>query len=286
MRPSRPDLRAVDQDLDGVAGEAVYGVLQILQKLAPDVAAATARIYNDFAARFAAVRPDRFATIASLPHAAAEESAAELRRVASAGLRGAELSLGHDLLPLWREEWEPLWEAAEETGLPLHLHTIGPPIDTGFVQSPRHLRSWLGTWLTGFQLQIVEHVGALVFGGVLDRHPRMRVVLGECGIGWIAYVLERMDLEWDEQFRDLGLSLPPSGLWKRQCFATFQIDGAGLALLDRVGAHTIMWGNDYPHGDGTWPDSAPIIAEQFAGVEPAAARLVLHDNAASLYRLG
>jgi predicted TIM-barrel fold metal-dependent hydrolase len=285
MRPARPDLRAADQDLDGVAAEAVYGVLQILQKLAPDVAGATARIYNDFAAGFAAARPDRFATIASLPHAAPEDSAVELRRAAGLGLRGAELSLGHDLLPLWREEWEPLWTAAEEASMPLHLHTIGPPIDTRSVQTPRHLRSWLGTWLTRFQLQIVEHLGALVFGGVLDAHPGLRVVLGECGIGWIAYVLERMDLEWDEQFRDIGLSLPPSGLWQRQCFATFQVDRTGLALLDRVGPHTIMWGNDYPHGDGTWPDSVSIIDDQFAGVDEKDARLVLHDNAARLYRL-
>jgi predicted TIM-barrel fold metal-dependent hydrolase len=57
---------------------------------------------------------------------------------------------------------------------------------------------------------------SMIFGGVLERYPRMRLVLGESGIGWIPYVLWRMDAEWQDQFKDITLKMAPSGYWKRR----------------------------------------------------------------------
>ena len=65
---------------------------------------------------------------------------------------------------------------------------------------------------------------SIIFSGVLERFPRIRLVLGESGIGWIPYVLWRMDAEWEDQFKDLSLKMPPSEYWKRQCWATYQTD--------------------------------------------------------------
>jgi predicted TIM-barrel fold metal-dependent hydrolase len=77
--------------------------------------------------------------------------------------------------------------------------------------------------------------------------------------------------------------MPPSGYWRRQVRATFQLDEAGLLLAGRIGPETLMWGNDFPHGDGVWPDSLAHIERQFAKVDPAIRRRVTYENARELY---
>ncbi len=86
---------------------------------------------------FVKAHPQRFAGVACLPSGDPEQAVLELRRCAALGLSGVELALTHGLMPLWREEFEGLWRAAAETQLPLHLHTIGPPIDLRFAKSRR-----------------------------------------------------------------------------------------------------------------------------------------------------
>jgi len=81
----------------------------------------------------------------------------------------------------------------------------------------------------------------VLYGGVLERYPRVRVVLGEAGIGWIPYILWRMDGEWEDQFKDFSLTMPPSEYRRRQCWATYQTDPVGLKLVDELGADRIMW---------------------------------------------
>jgi predicted TIM-barrel fold metal-dependent hydrolase len=282
--PTDPALRIAAQDRDGIRGEVLYGVLGVANAIPdPDVSAGVMRAYNDWLVEFCAHDPARLVGVACLPSKNPDAAAAELRRCVDMGLRAVEVAMTHDLLPLWRQEFAPIWKAADETGAIVHLHTIGPPIDIRHATNERERASWLGTWLTVFQLRMIERVAELIFGGVMHAHPNMRVVLGESGIGWLPYVLERMDDEWHERFTHLELDMPPSGYWQRQMFATFQNDEAGLLLADRIGVHTLMWGNDFPHGDGVWPDSLAVIEKQFANVPEATRRAITFENAARLY---
>ena len=123
----------------------------------------------------------------------------------------------------------------------------------------------------------------VIYGGVLEAHPTIKVVIGEAGIGWIPYILEHMDLEWTDQFQDLTLTMPPSKYWYRQCYATYQSDPVGMRLIDLLGEDNIMWGSDFPHPDGVWPDSQEFIAREFAEVDPALKRKITCDNAVQLY---
>ena len=283
MRPAIPELRVKDQERDGLSGEVLYGILGAAQRLAdPEVTRAVVHIYNGWIAAFCRAAPGRFAGIGCLAGGAPEEAAREIRNIAALGLAGAELGMSHDMLPLWHPDWEPVWEACHETGVPLHIHTIGPPVDARFAQSREHYRPWLATHISAFQVPMLGVVAAILFGGALERHPDVRVVVGESGIGWLPYALERFDFEWEDQFQDL-LPRPPSEYWRRQMFATFQVDRTGLEQLDRIGPDTIMWGNDFPHPDGTWPDSADILAPQLEGLGPGHVRKILCDNAARLY---
>jgi predicted TIM-barrel fold metal-dependent hydrolase len=239
--------------------------------------------YNDWLVEFSAASKGRIVGVACLPSGSPDAAAAELRRLAARGQLAVEVAMTHDLLPLWRQEFAPIWQAANDTGAIVHLHTIGPPIDTRHATTDRERASWVGTWLTVFQLRMIERLAELTFGGVLHAHPNMRVVLGESGIGWLPYVLDRMDEEWHERFTHLELTMPPSDYYRRQMFATFQHDEAGLLLADRIGVHTLMWGNDFPHGDGVWPDSLAVIDQQFADVPDATRRAICLDNASRLY---
>ena len=285
MRTTIPELRLKDQDRDGVVGEVVYGILGASSRLEDaEVASACMRIYNDFAAEFTRAAPERFALIGCLPAATPEEAAGELRRCAELGLGGGELPLRPDMRPFWREEWEPLWQAAADTGLPLHVHTIGGRRDLTWLEDrERHYLKWLATYLTSFQLGMAELMAAVIFGGALERHPDVKVVIGESGLGWIPYVLERMDYEWEDQFRGLELKMKPSEYWRRQMYATFQLDETGIALLDRIGEDNVMWGSDFPHPDGVWPDSREFIERQLGHLDPAVRRKLVYENAARLY---
>ena len=83
---------------------------------------------------------------------------------------------------------------------------------------------------------------AIIGGAVLEKYPNVRIALGESGIGWLPYALDRMDFEWEDRFTDLGLKMKPSEYWKRQCKATFQYDMIGARMVDDIGVETLMWG--------------------------------------------
>lgn len=285
MRTAIPALRIKDQERDGVVGEVIYGILGATSRLDdPEAATCMVKIYNDFAAsEFARPYPDRFAMIGCLPIAEPEVAAEETRRCAELGLKGVEIPVSDAMMPLWRDDWQPLWHALDETGLPLHLHTIGGKVDLSWVRGPEDRLKWLATHMTGFQMTMASQLAAIIFSGALERHPRARVVIGESGLGWIPYVLERMDYEWEDQFQNLELKMKPSDYWHRQMFATFQLDEIGIVLLDRIGVENVMWGSDFPHPDGVWPDSQEFLATQLADLSPESRRKVVHDNAACVY---
>ena len=285
-RLTEPDLRLKDQDLDGVQGEVLYGILGAAMRLGDnDAGDEMMRIYNAWLADFCATHPDRFAGLATLPSHDVEAAVQEAKRVAKRGvLRGIEVANNHDMAPLFDPSWEPLWDVAEEAGLPVHYHTIGPRMDYDFdTMAPMQRRQAFAVHITSFQLAMSKIIMETIYGGVLEAHPGLKLVIGESGIGWIPYILEHMDLEWEDQFKDLTLTMKPSAYWHRQCYATYQSDPIGIRLLDILGEDNVMWGSDFPHPDGVWPDSQSFIARELASVPEATRRKIVCGNAAKLY---
>ena len=165
----------------------------------------------------------------------------------------------------------------------MHVHTIGTPkIDTtGF--APLQQRQAFAVQLTGFQMGMSRVLMEVIYGGILEKYTDVKLVIGESGIGWIPYVLEHMDLEWEEQFKDLTLTMKPSEYWYRQCRATYQSDNVGLKLIDELGEDNVMWGSDFPHPDGVWPDSQEFLEREVGNLSDATRRKVICENAAKLY---
>ncbi len=284
-RLTDPRLRIKDQDLDGIQAEVLYGILGAAERLKDSEAATEMmRIYNEWLDEFCAAFPDRFAGIASIPNHDMQAAVEEVGRVADRGVaRGLEISATLDMKPLYDPDWNPLWQAASEAKIPVHFHTIGgakPDLES---MQPLQARQAFAVFITGFQLNMAPKLMELIYGGVFEAYPDLVVVIGESGIGWIPYVLEHMDLEWEDQFKDLTLKMKPSEYWRRQCHATYQSDPVGLRLIDLLGDDTIMWGSDFPHPDGVWPDSQAFIERELAGVPEATRRKLVCENAARLY---
>jgi len=284
-RLTDPDLRIKDQDLDGIQAEVLYGILGAAQRLGdPAAEVEVTRIYNEWLADFCKAHPGRFAGLASIPSHDVDAAVTETRRAAKrGGVRGIEVALARDMTPLYDPVWTPLWEAADESGFPVHFHTIGggrPDIEN---MAPLQRRQAWAVYITGFQLGMAQTLMEIIYGGVLEAFPKLNVVIAESGIGWIPYVLEHMDFEWEDQFRDLTLTMKPSAYWRRQCKATYQTDEIGIRLLDVIGEDNVMWGSDFPHPDGLWPDSQAFIERELGQLPEAARRKIVCENAARLY---
>ena len=240
-RLTDPDLRIKDQDLDGVRGEVLYGILGAAARLGdPEAAAEMMLIYNEWLAEFCAKYPDRFAGIASIPGHDMGSALEEIERVAKRGVaKGIEIPSTTDTKPLYHHEWDHLWAAAADARLPVHFHTIGGPKPDFEAMEPLESRRAFAVFITGFQLNMAQKLMEVIYGGLLETNPELIVVIGESGIGWIPYLLEHMDLEWEEQFKDLTLRMKPSEYWQRQCKATYQSDPVGIRLLDLLGENNI-----------------------------------------------
>jgi len=286
-RVSDPDLRIKDMELDGVDAEVLYGILGAASKLSDHEAANEMyRIYNDWLSDFCSHYPGRHIGLACLPYGDIDAAVQEIHRVKDLNLRGIELSCSWDMEPMYHPCWEPLWQTINEVGLPLHFHTF-PAVPPSRLSNltDRTRRPALFTVVSGFQMNLVNIIAAIISGGVLERYPNLKVALGESGCGWIPYMLDRMDFEWEDRFKDLSLTMRPSDYWKRQCKATFQYDTIGMKLIEDMGVETLMWGSDYPHGDGVWPESSHYIKEQFGHLPAEVMYKITCENAGKFYGL-
>ncbi|HEX2174117.1 MAG TPA: amidohydrolase family protein [Dehalococcoidia bacterium] len=291
FRPTTPELRLEDMARDGVSASVLYGPINPLFFGDPEVRKAGVRAYNEWLAEFCSAAPDKFLGVGLLPYDNAQEAADEIYHLADLKIREGMFLAARVEAPVHDEYWEPLWKAAEETGTIIGFHLSG-----GLRTVPdRALAKGLGpngVAVSVIPLQMDEPLCGVVFGGVLERHPGLKIVLAETGIGWIPYVLERMEHVLDRfkgnpEYWDarggIGLSLRPREYFRRQVWATFQEDQVGLKCLDDLGADRVMWASDYPHPDGTWPNSQQAIEEQFGHLDETTRRKILSDNARTLY---
>ena len=286
--PTTPALRIKDQDLDGIDAEVMYGILGIGLKMTDrELIQVVYEIYNDWAGDFCKTNPRRFVSLACIPNHDPIAAAKELRRAASLGLKGADFAVSTAVYPIWHGAWDALWAAAQECRMPISFHTIGYPVrePADEQMAKDYYLRYRATRTTMFQMSAAEYLASIVFSGALDRFPGFKFVLGEAGVTWLPYILDRMDEEYEDRYYQLNLSMKPSELWRRQGYSTYQREPSLAPMISLIGEDTIMWGSDYPHPDGIWPDSQKWIAEDLGSVSPAVQRKILCENAGKLYGL-
>lgn len=284
FRPGQPAARLEDMDRDGVHCQVIYSPFTTQLRIEDaELRAAAQRAYNDWAAEFNAASPNRLVCLADIPSHDPKAARDELERAARLGHRGAIVHQFHGSEPVFEDGWHGFWDAVQETELPISIH-LGP--------GTHSLRAQLGSWrmpafVAVVPMQLDEVLAGMIFSGILEDRPKVKFVLAEAGLGWIPYVIERLDHEhhkYAEQIKDRKLSLLPSEIFARQVYATYEDEKLGVELIPRIGVRNVMWASDYPHGDSTWPNSRKAIADSPLhqhGEE--AVRRVTGENCAELY---
>ena len=290
-----------DLEADGVVGEVIYpNTLTPFAKgefnsshvdkerVDVDLRWEGLRAYNRWAADWVTAAPHRLAAMAQISLHHIDESAAEIRWASDAGLRGGillpGLPPGSPLPPYHDPVYDPIWRACDERGMTVNHH--GGSAAPHYGSHPGSTIIFLAEvgWFSHRALTF------FILGGVLERHPNVRLVMSEQGAGWVPDHLAVLDryAGYGDLVRDpLGaghLSLSPSEYFARQCYvgASF-LAPPELAQLDRIGVDRILWGSDYPHREGTWPYSRESLRFTFAGVAPDVVRRMVGTNAAELY---
>jgi len=132
-------------------------------------------------------------------------------------------------------------------------------------------------------------MGTLVLGGVFERHPGLKVVCVEADAGWVPHYMYRLDHAYKRHryWLPAGQELTrlPSEYFAEHIYVTFQDDWVAFKTADLLNWHRLMWANDFPHSDSTWPNSQAVLAKQAAHLTDDERDLVLHDNVAELYGL-
>lgn len=283
LRCSDYEMRKADQVRDGIDTEVIYGIIGTDRSFADNEAlAVTFRAYNDWVAEWQKYDPNWLVPLGEIPNRDGAVAATELRRFAEIGIRGAEFAPATMSEPFWSDEWERLWDAGEETRIPVSFHAFN--ISTTFSDEDHPTSAAVNLVLAPSRAD--EVLCSLILSGILERHPELRAVLGESGIGWLPYTLERLDYSYNNRLTDLKLSLLPSEYFKRQVYASYIQDYWGTKAMWELGyLDNIMWSTDYPHRDGTWPNSKENMEETFKALPEAVRRACVHDNVVRLYGL-
>lgn len=290
-RPGASDARARlgDMDQDGVSAEVLYPSLAIsLFWLADgEFQRELFRIYNDWLADFVKCAPERLIGVALISLWDVDAAVREMERCRSLGLSSVAIwASAPEDRPLSGPENDRFWAAAQDLGMPVGLHIL-----TGFRDSPKvfDYADALGRIARNmaFPNEIQATLTELLFSGLLERFPELKIVLAENDIGWIGYHLLHADRLYEKMgtVTPTSLTMKPSEYFRRQIYATFMDDPVGVLTMRLLGSKNFMWGSDYPHYESTWPRSRKVLAQAFEGVPADDEANVVHRNCMALYGL-
>jgi predicted TIM-barrel fold metal-dependent hydrolase len=287
-----PHERVKEMAVDGVSGEVLYPsfALDLFGMQDAALQEACFQVYNDWILEYCSVAPDRLFGVACIATYDIDHGVAELERCRKAGLRAAmvwqapppELSFATD-------HYERLWAAAQDLEVPISMHILtGQPFPWprpmnrgGRRQAFQTMRSAVNSKL----LYASNAMSDLIMTGVLERYPRLKFVLVENEVSWIPFYLAQYDKYWGRGNLDSPLTMYPSEYFSRQFYATFFNDPPARWVFGHWANNNLMWSNDYPHPNSTWPNSRDVIARDLGDVSEERRARLLRENVRELYQL-
>jgi len=283
-----PIERIKDMKTDGVAAEVLYPSLGLGLYCVEDPALQEAlfQAYNDWVIDYCAKVPDRLYAIALLSMFDVDHAIAEMERCKKRGIVGTMIwQVPHPKLPFSDSHYERFWAASQELELPVHLHIL-----TGFGGSMKRQTSHgVSRFRIGVNQtrEIEDALFEIIFTGVLERHPKLKVVSVENEIGWIPFWLGQCDKAFKRHRHSEKLPIDklPSEYFYRQVYATFFNDPVGGKFFSWWGTDNCMWSNDYPHQNSTWPNSREVINRDMGHLPAADRDKLLNANVRKLYSL-
>lgn len=305
--------RLSEMDREGVAAELVYsGDPRAISPLSPqfrplsqDAVAAGVRAYNRWAADTFGPARDRILCVgdpASQPDM--EAILAELDWISEHGFAGAYVP-GYfhrsDMPPVHDPFWDPYWAALTDRGIPAVIHAGYGQKQCEFLNGIESLRENMeAEGRSDLLAEIINNADRffskdlrprramwqLMLGGVFDRHPALKLVITEVRGDWLPDTLRHLDAVFDQRRGDLPAKRKPSEIWRNQCLVSLSfVHKAEVDMRHDIGLETIFFGRDYPHAEGTWPNTGDWLTDAFAGVGEDELRLMLGENAIRLLGL-
>jgi len=273
-------------DMDGTYAGVYYGNTRKPTYKDPELEKLCYAALNDWAVETSSIAPDRLIILPSLPTSFPEACADEVYRIARKGAKAVEFVLFDVAEPVLEEVWEPVWAAAEETGLVICSH-VG---DAKGVPYPEFRRGARLAHYPMAPMSIAPHLPKLIFSGVFERHPKLQYSFAECRIGWLPFFIQWMDRTAQQRYMmtDTKLSLLPSEYIKRQITFTFEEDFVGGLMLRDPRYYiqdSAVWGSDYPHEQGTWPFSEKVLDQIFEGADPKLRQTIVWDRTAKAFNI-
>jgi len=286
-----PHKRIPDMDLDGIDAAFLYPSMGLFAGAVhdPNLASALCRAYNRWLADYCKPYPDRLFGVAVLPLQSVDLAIEEMRFARNElGMRGVFVRPNpYGGKMIHHPDYDRFWSAAEELDMSIGFHeggggSSGMPqvgLDRFETRGARHIVT--------HTMEMMMACLAVVWGGVCDRHPKIRIGFLEAGGGWIVPWLERMDRHYvDQGFNDSGLSMRPSELFQRNCWISFEpVEGSLKVLADYIGPDKILWATDYPHPDGFFPGAPAMVRKNLEGLSEETVRQVMAGGAKGFYGL-
>ena len=296
-----PKARLADMDEDGMDKAILFGGGP-LGTTNTELYMASFGAYNRWLADFCGAAPDRLAGVGYVPMQDVDEAIRMMRECVKLGLKAinipafpmspvASLNGGDaQTMALTGDvnsdrsyadpEFDPFWKTACELGMPITIHLGGRAVR--FTDKKFFLSDLLMS-----KFGMGEPIAIMIYGGVFQRFPDLKLVSVESGVGWFAFAANYMDETWHKQrhWTDSVLDHAPSYFMERNIYGSFIHDRAGILMRDFPGAGNIMWSSDYPHSETTYPHSLIKIDELFEGVPEADRNLIIGGRAKTLFNL-
>ncbi len=274
-----PDMDSMGIDISVLFPTRLMGVPAVVED--PGLASAISRAYNDWLAEeYCSAYPDRLKGTAMIPVQDPKLAVQEMRRAADLGMVAGIFipHVGEKLLD--NDYFFPIYDAAQEIGLPIAIHT------NSVINPSRHMMNYaLGNALNTFSSMM--GLGSVVFGGVLDKFPRLKFAFLESGGGWVPYVMERMTVR-QKALPHLLSHLERSVeeyMRSDQLYYSVEPDELTVpAVAQIVGEERLVMGSDYAHFDGSAPESIRLVMKR-TDISDDLKRKILSDNPARLYKI-
>lgn len=280
-----PAARIEEMDQDGVDAEVLYPTPRLSQGIVanPDAELhlACVQAYNDWLSEYVAYAPDRFGGQMLLPNCGVEQAAAEIDRVIDRpGIRSVLIGCYPNGTLEPTPDDDKVWARAVDAGVPVSIHVS---LSTTMPAAHRAKLPGYGRFFDAPNRMI-----ELVFSGVFDRFPELMFTIAEVDCGWVPYVKEQIDNNFQrlDPVSNFGLQAPPSEYIERHFHFGYITDTFGIDNRHRIGVERIMWSSDYPHISADWPHSWRTIQATFSGVPSAERDLILAGNAQRVYGFG
>jgi predicted TIM-barrel fold metal-dependent hydrolase len=286
------EARLQEQDRDGVLVEVLYPSVGMIICNHPeaDYKKACFDAYNQWLAEFVSVAPHRLIGVGQTTLRSIDEGIAELEEMKRLGLKGVMLpgvaSCAETVGDYDDPVWDPYWRAAVELELPVSFHILtggGGTLGANYFRGPK-MNSFIGI-IRACQ----DVIGTMIFGGVFDRVPELKVVCTEADAGWVPHWMYRADHAVERHrnwLADRTIERMPSEYFREHIYVTFQDDWVAFQTAHLMNHQRLLWASDHPHSDATFPNSQEVLAKQTAHLDDDVRDDIVHRNTARLYGLG